>query len=613
MKDIKPFLLIGSLILCSILKVLTQPMFDLGTLNILGVQVLQDRLDQNKYYYVPPFPRLAQNPDSSFNVLCIKYSGKSKESNGGIFHALIEFSLPDDILLQLNRELVKINPKGKISGPVNLLENESENGEEREPSFRIISAVLSPGSDGKNNFTSKLIASGKAPITPGARAAVAAQLDQIGATLLWNSLQSNTSDVSVAIDAFYEAYVHGYNALVTADSKIIYQHFSAIQNRQKGFQKEQIRRIVDSLSNLGGIEIKVFDRSASLNVKTSNMESILNIVTNKLVERMFNLEAGWTAEPTKINPNEGFKDPGKNNAPVTNAISQVIDGVTLGLLHPFGYLRTRDNKYKKDDQYVLKDIKDIKERKFVLNLSKSSTIKVPIHTAGNLGGFFDQKKTDHRYFKIVNLEDPAFQRKEVSVMVNGKYMDGFGEWVNYVTFNFRKQYAHEHEDVTGRIGFSFEEIKKGVQIKTLDYPRLGIASSDWEDYEYQIHWNLLGGKTFRVPLLEDQWIKTRSAIVNLDFPLEKSEIYIDTDKEQWDAKGVKSALISFASSVFGDKTKLKDVLIRASETELNKKINLYHDAGHQKVYRVTWYFGDHEIVEDLQVIKDSNYLTLIPQ
>ena len=52
-------------------------------------------------------------------------------------------------------------------------------------------------------------------------------------------------------------------------------------------------------------------------------------------------------------------------------------------------------------------------------LAKSSTIKVPVDTAGNLGGLYTALKNDPRYFRIVDLDDPAFEFRPVHFQVDG--------------------------------------------------------------------------------------------------------------------------------------------------------------------------------------------------
>ena len=83
--------------------------FDTGQRVIDGVQLLQSATDAGVYYYVPKIPRLATRPDGTFELLCVKYVGGTRETNGGLFHALVEFTLPQDIVDAV--EALKQQPK----------------------------------------------------------------------------------------------------------------------------------------------------------------------------------------------------------------------------------------------------------------------------------------------------------------------------------------------------------------------------------------------------------------------------------------------------------------------------------------------------------------------
>ena len=91
---------------CSSLHAIVK--YDEGRIQVDGIQLLQDHLNPNDYYYLPQYPRLAQRGDGTFEFLCMKYVGKGgSETNGGLFHALIEFSLEDDQLLSIEAKLKK--------------------------------------------------------------------------------------------------------------------------------------------------------------------------------------------------------------------------------------------------------------------------------------------------------------------------------------------------------------------------------------------------------------------------------------------------------------------------------------------------------------------------
>lgn len=98
------------------------PKYDEGALLVNGVQLLQDHEDENAYYYLPQFPHLAKNSNGDFELLCIKYVGGTDEGNGGLFHALVEFSLPTEILEEVEKKLNAIRPDSRIVGPVRLLD-----------------------------------------------------------------------------------------------------------------------------------------------------------------------------------------------------------------------------------------------------------------------------------------------------------------------------------------------------------------------------------------------------------------------------------------------------------------------------------------------------------
>jgi len=45
------------------------------------------------------------------------------------------------------------------------------------------------------------------------------------------------------------------------------------------------------------LKVEVFDRSEALSIKAEDLEAILDLVTNKLIELMFDAETGWARIP----------------------------------------------------------------------------------------------------------------------------------------------------------------------------------------------------------------------------------------------------------------------------------------------------------------------------
>lgn len=607
------------LLLCCFvtLQAMAQVKYDEGAAFIAGVTLLQDRSNAKDYYYLPQYPRLATKDDGTLEFLCIKYTGDKPENSGGLFHALVDFKIPDSLLQEIVKELRKVVPGARVAGPVPLMQPKKDDPENTMPSFDIVSGVLS-NKEGKDAMTRSVVTSGFAPLTPGSKAAVASLLSPQGATLLWNSFTGPTSDVSVTVHGYYEAAVRGYNAVVTAEMSVVYSHFSQIMNNQEGYNKTQVRRVTDELIKNGSIKVDVFDRSAGLGIKTSDMDGILSLVTTKLTEIMFDTKTGWSKEPERVDPNLGFVDQLKQEK--TGVAHDIADGMAdvMGSLPILGwFVPKRDPnlnpQYRTDNQYILKDVKDIHTNKFYLNLSKSTTIKVPFHTAGNIGGLYSTLGTDERYFRIVNMDDPAYQRRSVNFQVDGEFIDAFDDIINFVTVNFRKKYGNGQNDVTSQLIINGSDLKKGINLKEISYPRLGTQTADWLDYEYQLLWSFKGkSKAVRYPADDKQWIRSADPAVSLIPPLTKEYIEIDGDRQEFLKDSIASVNLSFASVQGGDKKVVRNVILRAADQNSTTKVSVYHDPGTPVVYQGAWYSKEKgQARADMNVLT-SNYLFLAP-
>ncbi|MEO8582836.1 MAG: hypothetical protein ABI415_03505, partial [Flavitalea sp.] len=606
-----------ALLLCTNASAIVK--YDEGALFINGVTLLQDRENPKDYYYLPQYPRLSAKEDGTLEFLCIKYIGEKAEGNGGLFHALIEFSLPADLLKEITKQLQIISPGARIAGPVPLMQPKASEGDNVPPSFEIVSGILS-NKEGKDAFTRSVITSGYAPLTPGSKAAVAALLNQQGATLLWNSFTGPTSDVSVSLHGYYEAAVKGYNAVVTADMTTLYEHFSEMIDVQSGYNKTQIRNIVDQLQQKGVLKVDVFDRSVGLGIKTSDMEAVLNLVTNKLTEIMFDTKTGWAKTPERVDPMLGFDPRGRQEKTGTGGvINDIAEGIATinGSLPILGWFSPKKEQnlnpqYVTDNQYVLKNVKDIRSNSFYLNLSKSTTIKVPLHTSGNLGGMYANNGTDEKYFRIVNMNDPSFQRRGITFQIDGEYVDAFDDLVNFVTVNFRKKYDSTQYDVTDQLIFSAADLKDGKSFKEISYPRLGMQKSDWLAYEYQLVWSIKGkAATIRFPMDEQQWISSSDPAISLVLPFKKEYIEVDADRQLFKSDSMSSANISFATSLGGDKKVVRNVILRQGDQSSVLKTAVYHDSGSPVVYQTKWYSPKGELTDQLKLIS-TNYLFLVP-
>src|SRR5688572_17316083 len=96
--------------------------YDEGRLEINGIQLLQDSENSNLYYYIPPYPRISVRENGEFEFSCIKYVGiNGKESSGGLFHVLVQFSLSKEETQLIEKKLREKFPKAVLMGAVPIM------------------------------------------------------------------------------------------------------------------------------------------------------------------------------------------------------------------------------------------------------------------------------------------------------------------------------------------------------------------------------------------------------------------------------------------------------------------------------------------------------------
>lgn len=566
--------------------------YDEGRLEVNGIQLLQDSENDNAYYYIPPYPRISVLESGEFEFMCAKYVGaKGKESGGGLFHALIQFSLTKEETKALEKKLREKFPKAIIMGAVAMMEDEERKDV---PSFRIISTILD--TNGETQFTSNVISSGKAPFLPGSKAAIAAHLTQRGATLLWESFQGTTSDVSVVVEGYFRAKVKAYKATVNANLELVYNHFSSFKNKQSGFTREQATHVLDSLCQNGVIDIDVADLSAGLDVNTEAYQNILNIITEKVIDVMFNINSGWAKMPET-----------ENGAQPTDLKERYQRGAFVRFFAGDG-----TQEYIPDDQLLLKQKTEIRNFHFFLNLNQSTVIKVPVYAAGNIRGFYNEYKDDKRYFRVVDMNDPDFQLREVYFQIEGNFIQSFGDIIDQASVLIQKDYAEESANsYNGTLLFNKSSLDSGKVIQSLSYQRLGDRTEGWLNYKYKVGWKFIGIDSL-ITTPEKDWITASLPSISIEPPLKKTDIEIGIDKQLLEQKGIQSVRIRFASILFKKPFKGKMLVVRSSDANEPLKTVVYHDKGRPIVYQVNWYTNSKEPIQDeLKELKD-NYLFLIP-
>ena len=567
-------------------------MYDEGREIVDGIALLRDKEKPTDYYYLPEVPsvvidRLTQKPKISL----VKFIDPDGDTSGGLIHFLFSLDLPPERIETMNAELAKKVPGARIKGPVPLrAEGDEESGG---ASFKVISSTVTQAG-GKDSFTSSLVSSGIAPVTPGSQAAVAARLNEHGATLLWESLKQPTSDISVSIDASYEAALPAYRGRVFASIETVYEHLFKIFNKQQGYTKTEVRKQVDEMVRNGDIEVDITDR-AGLDVDTGQLSGIMNLVTDKLVNMIFDTSQGLSKLP------EQAKVPAK-----------VVEGrQKRGFLAKL-FAGTGNQKYVTDNQYTIREKRDVKRGTFSMVFTQNTTIRVPFNSTGNISGLYEAYGDDETLFRVVALNDAAFQKREVFFEVDPSFYQAFQDNINSVSVSFIKEYPGKADqaDFTGEVLFNQNDVKEGSFSKSLTYPRLGMSGSDWYDYKFRTLWSFRGGKTIGVPAELTKTQSSNAPSISLAPPAELTRIEVDGDAASMADANIRRAMIEFKYRLLGE-SKSKSVALLPQSEEILKTISLLHDKQSRVRYRVRWYSKSGTQTQEWSDLEDP-YLFLLP-
>ena len=566
-------------------------MYDEGREFIDGVTLLRDKDTPSDYYYLPTSPRVAIDEISGKpEISIVKFISPDGDTSGGLLHLLFSLDLPEDRILDIEEKLGEKVPGAKLKGPVVLrAEGDKDRGG---ASFRVISSTITEDA-GQASFTKSMISSGFAPVTPGSKAAVAARLSENGATLLWSSMERPTSDISIAISASYEAALPAFRGKVFANIETVYDHMFRVLNLQEGYQKTEIRKQIDEMVREGVIEIDITDR-AGLEVDSSQLSGILSLVTDKLVNMMFDTSQGLSKMPEqkKIPPS-------------------VIKGrQKRGFLARI-FAGSGNQKYITDDQFTLRTKKDIKRGTFSMLFNQNTTIRVPFNSTGNMSGLYEEWGDDPDLFKVVSLNDPGFQRRDVFFEVDPAYYQAFEEGINSVSVSFVKRYPsiNDQADFTGEVLFNRNDVRDGKFSKSVSYPRLGVSSNDWLDYEYRVLWSFPGGKRVAIPEKITDLGKNNAPSVSLTPPAQMINVEIDGDVVAMNDANIRRAMVEFEYRLLGEK-KNKSVALKPGSEDILQTIGLLHDRGLPIRYRVRW-FSKRGVVTDEWQELEGEYLFLV--
>ena len=543
-----------------------------GREEINGITLLQDDKDQDLYYYVPPFPRVAKLESGQSAFSFMRYTGGSG-GGGAALSVMVEFSLPPEFQDQLELDLKARHENARIAGPVVFTDpaDDLQSGEKATAGFKLVSATI--GSPGTRSVTS-----GSAPIGGNGRAAIAARLGSEDAALLWSAFQVGAmTDIAFEVDAAYLARIESFNAVVEAEMSTVYQHFSEIDNEQQGIKRDQMRNIVDSMIRDQAMTIRSSDSGEAFNISSAKQEKLLEMVVDKLISVMFDVESGWSKPVNYENPVEEGQLPGRIEG-------GTISGSMLGVAMfggDIGYKQHTD--YVPDDQYVLRKRQDIRVNKFRMDLTRSQLIRVPYRTTGNLGSAYASLGDDPRYFNYIDIDDQTRDKIDVEFSLDSNYVGAFGTVFDSVVVELQHGEGEEKAQYSARLAAA-DISNARLKFEPLSLRRLGSSKADWNQYQYRVFWNLKGRST---PISEG-WVTAQEPHPTIRPPLQRSEVKVLFDGGVFADESVRAVVVDIMSSLNSRKQILNTVRSLSTKPSLEYDLVVFHDPESRLVSRTSF-------------------------
>jgi hypothetical protein len=544
--------------------------------------------DSLTYVYLPASARLAEDekgrPQFSFVRYVVNTPGDSARSatitearGGGILHFLVLLDTPQSMIHDAEKALREKFKKDEISvrGPIVFQDGR----------YTLVSSILkSPvtasvgdAEGGAPTMKREVIATGRAPVLEGNRLALSFDLDPEHASLLLQSFQMNTPDVSLVFDMQFNGLSEAYDADLTIDWSEVRSTKNFSAGASVYFVSADVELGFDEMFKNHAIQLRSSGADAS-------MEGLLNTVYSKLLDLMFR-----QVEPERV--------PSDARGGLMDALSMITG--------PNGALGARKTTgFGASVGYQLKEMRS--EGKSHLYFNHRSNVERHSYVTFNIGDFYKRYGQDNRYFRAVNLGDPTFQQREVHVGVDASLIPDFERYVNTVTVTLRKD--HQGGEQTLReLVLDRATVKKGVDDLRMVYGWNGDQDRiAWLDYQYRTRWSFKGGGAF-----ETEWTKTSAPMIDLFAPYEHRTVQLVGDGGALKAKGVRAVVVQLDYPFFGERRR-PQMVVRPEASMEEKLVEITLPLGQPDYdYVVTWQMEGNRRLTDKR--KDASGLIFVDE
>lgn len=498
---------------------------------------------EGKYYYVPPSGSLRISPTEKGapEFLFMKFTGNKLDAPaGGIVHFLLQYGLTREQETKLQDELRKKlnNPTLKIIGSLPMLPLPGEDS----GTFEVISATA------KSEQLGMSFEKSRAPTGQSDKAAVATVLTDYGATIMEKSLtDGNISDLSVKLNYTYPIRVQAAAGMLKFNST---KFESAYESYKKSSEYQRKDGFLGGLFGGGKESLTLSETRRAYDYAMEN-----EIVTLEFSEGLGgNEEAMETVRTAFFNFFlKDFTTPGQ---PFEKRAGLARDTT------PMSKRRQSYNINMSDYQSSFRGSR--KEMK----LDYRVTINWPHSFTTNLQNWNGDKKLAD-YIQEVNLYDPFYTKRIISIAPGSDVQGMMGSEINSVEVQMRISYGNETYTFADQRPVLFRKGSAAFEERSFA-PRSGKGTSD-DRLEYRTRISFKDGSKKDTPWTPGEW-----SGIDVTVGLLQKTIEFDGDLTELEDAGVFRATLQVRYLKYG-KEVTDELTLRTGTGDMSTSKDIFMD------------------------------------
>ncbi len=451
--------------------------------------------DSLRYFYLPSTANLAINeqglPKFSMLRYVINKPTEGEQSitdadGGAVLHFLVLYNTPQEAIKKAENILKnKVHEKATIQGTVIF----------KKARYALVSSIL-------NDKQYEVLSTGDAPVLENSTMAFSFELTPKDAKILLESFKTGTSDVSIVFDFVFEGFTESYQAQLEVNWTKTYQ----MRDRQagaslnvEGFQLGgEVKDQVEKLLNNQAIKLNVVGSN-------SRLESLMDRVYTKIIDLLYE-----PVPPEKVG-------------------AQKQSGLSKSISEAFSKGLSENPIFSFNMAYKSRNIRNEGEVKY--DFSGRSNIERHHFVTFNIGNLHKKYGTNPLIFKDISLYDIAFQKRQITVGLDGEVERDFDKIFNNATVLVKK--THQDSSMTLQ-EITLNKATWQKQNRTVSYLNQGDQDRlQWLEYEYQVKWQLIGGGS-----IASEWLSSNSPIINLHVPYKRWKVSLEGDLAKLKDQGV---------------------------------------------------------------------------